>query len=520
MNQKKSFLTQEQVIFAVVCAVLDLIIIIVANRFMAYPGLSPIMQSIIRRSWLFMMFFAMVCAGVGVALSKTYDMARAYFLESVILIVCGFWFGVSRDAICVKTPTAEQMYLFIVAQVFLTITMIVFQADIIFSHPLEALYLNKVSSDRPDVSALSVRQKTALIETLTADIQNSRGNEDYVNRSSRNTQHSSRRLREEGMVVDGSSNLSFDQDIDDNKNGAVMHRQNARYAVKADFDDQDDIMGLNLNPRPDVSGREGVKTPLHSKNEHKTRNQRASVDIDEIEPVVVKPKVEPLKPVPAQVDKNAYKKTPQSADKTEWDPVKVAQESAAHRKDSESSDMGTVISDHSPDSNATGERTSASQILQTPKPIKTDAQKPTASAAREVVPPVSNRVSESKTTEISHSRETVNADDLNPQKKRVVSDKKDNARRVNPQRKDARSGNTRTDNTTPKQKVQQLTPSSVARSKASADAVNGERRHDARKQAPIEPKKDKTADGQKQDNGTFEHIDIVWADPKPAKRRR
>ena len=112
MNQKKSFLTQEQVIFAVVCAVLDLIIIIVANRFMAYPGLSPTMQSIIRRAWLFMMFFAMVCAGVGVTLSKTYDMARAYFLESVILIVCGFWFGVSRDAICVSSPTAEQMYLF------------------------------------------------------------------------------------------------------------------------------------------------------------------------------------------------------------------------------------------------------------------------------------------------------------------------------------------------------------------------------------------------------------------------
>ncbi len=481
MIQKKSFFTKERVIFAVICLILDIIIIIMANRFLAYSYLPAMMQSVVGNTWMMMMLFALICSIAGVAFSKSYDMARAYFLEAVILIVCGFWFGVSRDAVCTTDPTAAQLQLFTTAHICLTIAMVVFQIDIVLNHPLEVLFSGKAESSSTDISTLSRSQKIALADTLTQEIRNSRGSDDFlIEAKAKTAEPLPKRPKVESD--EGQKQTAADKIEGISGDGAVMQRQNRRYAVNVD----------DGETMPAMPTREGSdKTPMLSKKGEK--------------PAEKKPKAEPLRPVPAQVDKSAYKKSASPADKAEWDPVKVAMESEnldkQHRREKQQqgqkpenlSAMTEVISEEAIRSAAKTRKPSKS-VTTTDETARTKKAAPKSKAAV----PDGAKIRSAAVSGPSESRLTVEvvdkASSKKPQQvpKAGVADEKDKAEKSHAGgAKKVLSG--KQDKASAKPESQKAATSSTA---------------------------EQSAKQQKGTGSSYEHIDIGWADPKAFRRKR
>ena len=498
MNQKKSFFTPDRIIFAVICLVLDIIIIIVANRFLAFPYLSPMMQSVVRRSWMLMMVFALACSILGVALSKTYDMARAYFLEAVILIVCGFWFGVSRDAICTTAPTDSQLQMFLTAHICLTIAMIVFQIDIILNHPLEALFLSKSSPSRMDLSTMTRSQKLALAGVLTNEIQNSRGSDDFLKETA--ADHTPKPIKK---IAADKEIESFDDvfavsDGDMKNDKAVMHRQNKRYDVSIDSEDE----SAPLKKRPASTAGKSDKTPIRPKADQKKAVVTAKpADATEKKVVMDKPKGEPLQPVAAQVDKSAYKKSPRPAAKSEWDPMKVARESEKRQKSKEVEKAQISRHIKPKDASTRGEIKSDSpkpQSASAEKPLFKDEFKPTEKTQTEPIP--SDFAESDLTSEITSGERIVTSSATPEKTVTIVSSEKKSVK------KSQRASKRRTENAGAK--------------RASTNKREKAPEKQERKTAASAPAAVESAQTQNKTDSSYDHISIAWADPKTSKRRR
>ena len=537
MIQKKKVFTKDRLIFAAVCLVLDLIIIFVANRFLAFPNLSPVMQSFVRRSWMLMMGFALICSIAGVIVSKSYDMARAYFLEGVILVVCGFWFGVSRDAICTTAPTASQLWLFSTAHICLTIAMIIFQIDMILNHPLKALYSGKMVPAGGDVSALPRSQKIALAETLTRDIQNSRGSDDFLKESA--ADHTPKPIKKttadkETEPFVGVSAIS----VTDMKNDkAVMHRQNKRYDVSIDSEDE----SAALKNRTASAAGKSDKTPIRPKGDQKKAVLAAKpAGTTEKKVVMDKPKAEPLKPVAAQVDKSAYKKSQRPAEKSEWDPMKVARESEQTQKRQSTERAAATPSDViSPDkTKAAGKPQinkavqSAPQNPKTSEAVKSSAKrdggqtrpskaesakasKPFSEELREATKPGADDLQNSDGTPKTKKSKAVTTAGISAQS--IVPKATAQSGKVRKTKKDvSKADSPKMKQPTKSQPTPDAQKTEMPKSKTDRKTAKP---GDGKTAAPQSTEKE-IPKQQKRNASAYDHIDIAWADPKPVKRGR
>ncbi|MDD2414992.1 MAG: hypothetical protein PHI94_07480 [Eubacteriaceae bacterium] len=128
------------------CILMDVIIVLISLGFIFYSAMPSALGTVLSYSWFIVMIAAFLVAVVAVIITKEYDVIRGCLFETLILVIEGIWFGVTRNQMLTDSPDATFSGVFIAGTLCIVLLTIFIHIDMIWNEPIKRFMLKGASA--------------------------------------------------------------------------------------------------------------------------------------------------------------------------------------------------------------------------------------------------------------------------------------------------------------------------------------------------------------------------------------